>query len=198
MKRLFASTTLAIALVISPFATTSVLAHDSMQGSPRAEKAPYDVQFLDTMVMHHQEALDMSQMALDKAQNAKVKSLAQRIIDDQKEEINELKKMRKRVDADASKAVNRKLPGMMPMDMQKLESATGNNFDRMFLDMMLKHHKGAIEMSQAELEQGNNSEAKAKAKIILDKQTKEIAEMKQLREGLKGSQRFHYAPYGNP
>lgn len=185
MKRLFASTALAIALVIAPLATTSVLAHDSMQSSPDAQKAPYDVQFLDTMLKHHQEALDMSQMALGNAQSAEVKSLAQRIIDDQEKESNELKKMRKRVDADASEAVNMKLPGMMFMDMQKLESATGKNFDHMFLDMMVKHHKGAIEMAQAELKQGNNSEAKAKAQVIIDKQTKEIAQMKPIREGLK-------------
>lgn len=184
MKTLYAATVLAIGLVISPLATTSVLAHDSMQSSPDSEKAPYDAQFLDTMVKHHQEALDMSQMALDKAQSAEVKSLAQRIIDDQKKEIDELKTMRERVDTSAPEAINMKLPGMIPMNMKKLKSASGKNFDHMFLDMMLTHHKGALKMSRAELKQGNSFEAQSKAQTIIDKQTKEIAEMKQMRANL--------------
>ncbi len=78
------------------------------------------------------------------------------MIDDQEAEIRVLKSMREDVDADAPAAVNRKLPGMTMMDMGKLESASGEEFDRRFIDMTLTHHQGAVEMSKSELKSGKN------------------------------------------
>ncbi|WP_194725960.1 DUF305 domain-containing protein [Noviherbaspirillum malthae] len=71
------------------------MGHAGMQSSPGAEKAPFDLQFLDTMSAHHQMAIEMAQLAAGKAQHKEVKDLAKKIIDEQKKEIAQLSKWKK-------------------------------------------------------------------------------------------------------
>lgn len=74
--------------------------------------------------------------------------------------------------------------GMMSMeDMGQLETATGAQFDTMWLEMMIKHHDGAIAMARTELTEGADAEAKKLAQAIVDGQSKEIATMNSLLAG---------------
>ncbi len=73
------------------------------------------------------------------------------------------------------------MSGMMTeAQMQQLGQARGAAFDRMFLQMMIEHHKGAIEMARTELGSGQNPQAKQLAQTIIDAQQSEITEMQQL------------------
>jgi len=73
------------------------------------------------------------------------------------------------------------MPGMMSAeDMKNLEQAKGAQFDKMWLDMMIKHHQGAIDMAKTELSKGGNADAKALAQKIIDAQQGEITEMQGL------------------
>ena len=73
------------------------------------------------------------------------------------------------------------MPGMMsPEQMNHMSQARGAQFDRLFLDMMIQHHEGAIEMAQAELNDGENSEATQLAQKIITDQQAEISQMKAL------------------
>jgi uncharacterized protein (DUF305 family) len=75
---------------------------------------------------------------------------------------------------------------MSEQDMQALTNATGAEFDRLFLTQMIAHHTGAVEMAQAELSEGRNTDALAMAESIRDGQSDEIAEMEQLLAELGG------------
>ena len=186
MKKTFASLALIACLTASPLA----LAHENnaamSQSSPQAKEQPFDIQYLDTMVRHHEMGIKMMQMAVNKAQSQDVKAEAQKMMDDQKKEIPELKSMRNEVKADAPEAVNMDMPGMEPMDDSKLEQASGAEFDRMFLDMTIKHHQGAVKMSDAALEKAQNADVKNKAQTIHDKQKAEISKMEKMKEKLGG------------
>lgn len=153
----------------------------TMRSSPEAARASYDVQFLDTMAQHHRDGIEMFQMAADKAKSQQLRKKAQQMIDDQRKEIPELKSMRDDVQLDAPEAINMGMPGMKPMDMSKLEAASGKDFDRHFIDMTIEHHQGAIAMAKSELKSGKSQAVKDKAQQIIDKQGKEIAELKRLR-----------------
>jgi uncharacterized protein (DUF305 family) len=188
MKKLLTMTAIALTFTASPFLSTGAFAHEEnmemTQSSPNAAKAPFDVQFLDTMAQHHRDGIKMFQMAVDKAQSQELRDKAQMMIDEQKKEIPMLKSMRDEVKSDAPEAVNMKFPGMM-MDMKPLETANGKEFDHKFIDMTIKHHQSALEMSKAELKSGKNQMVKDKAQEIIDKQSKEIAELKQMRASMK-------------
>jgi uncharacterized protein (DUF305 family) len=170
---------IALALALITLCTLPAYARDA--------KAPYDVQFLDTMAEHHRGGIKMMQLAVDKAQSADVKQMAQKGIDDQTKEINDLKSMR---NSDAPEAINMNLPGMMPKEkmekeMAKLEAATGSDFDKHFLQSMIKHHSGAVKMSDDAMAKAKNADVKAKAKEMHDKQKTEISDMENMLKGMK-------------
>ena len=77
--------------------------------------------------------------------------------------------------------------GMMSeQDMQALTSATGAEFDRLFLTQMIAHHTGTVEMAQTEAADGSNPAALGMAESIRDSQSAEIAEMERLLAELGG------------
>ena len=64
--------------------------------------------------------------------------------------------------------------------MSQLMSAHGANFDGMFLQMMIQHHQGALEMAKTEQVEGVNPAARKLANQIEVAQTAEIAQMQQM------------------
>ena len=77
------------------------------------------------------------------------------------------------------------MPGMMTADQTaQLTAATGAAFDRLFLQLMINHHQGAVHMADTELSQGSNPNAQALAASIKTSQTQEIATMQQLLQTL--------------
>ena len=67
--------------------------------------------------------------------------------------------------------------------MTKLESLNGPEFDTLWLESMIGHHQGAIEMAKAEIANGENVDAKRMAQTIIDTQQAEIGQMKQMLGG---------------
>ena len=67
--------------------------------------------------------------------------------------------------------------------MTKLESLSGAEFDTLWLESMISHHQGAIEMAKAEIANGENVDAKRLAQTIIDTQQAEIGQMKQMLGG---------------
>lgn len=148
-----------------------------------------DVTFAQGMVPHHQQAVEMSRMAVDRAQSPEVKKLAEQIQAAQGPEIEKLNGWLKSWGAEASTG----MPGMdhgghggsgggmmSPEEMNELGQGSGAEFDQAFLSMMIKHHEGAIEMARTELSAGQYPEAKQMAQQIIDTQQAEIDTMKQL------------------
>lgn len=187
MKKTIASLAVVATLAVTPFSLA--LAHEvkslMMQSSPQAEQQPYDVQFLDTMVKHHQDGIKMFQMGADKAQNPELKAMAQKMVDDQKKEIPELKALREEVKPGAPEAVNMKLMNMAgmkmdDMDMSKLKDLSGMEFDHQFLHMTIMHHQCAVDMSDVALKQAQNSDVKKKAQMMHDMQKEEISRMEKM------------------
>ena len=158
--------------------------HSDMKSSPNAASQPYDLQFIDTMTHHHQGALDMAKMAVEKTQNAELKTFAQKIIKDQEKEIAQMKDWREKWFAGKPQAMNMEMPGMndsmkmmMGDGMKKMEAASGKEFDLMFLDMMTSHHEGAVVMSKEALTKAERPEIKTLANQIIKAQEEEIKRM---------------------
>ncbi len=182
MIKILTSVAVAACLSIAPL--SSVLAHEEgaamMQSSPQAELQPYDVQFLDTMAKHHEDGIKMFQMGANRAQNQELKTMAQKMVDDQKKEIPELKALREKVKPGAPEAVNMKLMKMDDMDISMLEKLSGTEFDREFLSMTIKHHQTAVDMSDVALKEAQNVDVKEKAQMMHDMQKEEISRMKKM------------------
>ncbi|MBC7797892.1 MAG: DUF305 domain-containing protein [Pyrinomonadaceae bacterium] len=158
--------------------------HDSMKSSPDAANAPFDLQFLDTMIPHHQSAVDMAKMVLTQSQNPELKKFAENIIADQNREVSQMKGWREQWFVGNPVAMNMEMPGMadsmktmMGDEMKKLETATGKTFDLLFLEMMIPHHNGAVVMSKDALNRAEHVEIKTLSTRIIKSQEAEIKQM---------------------
>ena len=161
-----------------------------------------DVVFAQGMIPHHQQAVEMSDMALTSASSAKVKDLASRIKAAQGPEIEQMKGwLSSWGEPVKAKSGGGGMAGMNhggsssgssdPMgmgmmtdaQMKELGAAQGAEFDRMFLTMMIGHHEGAVTMARAEIDKGKYPPAKQLAQAIVDAQQAEITEMQGLLRG---------------
>lgn len=137
-----------------------------------------DRAFATEMVDHHQMAIDMATVAQDRATRPQIKALANNIITAQKQEIAQLKA------ADQKLAANDVLAGdlglsdaMMGMNMDNSMLMTAKPFERMFIDMMVPHHQGAIRMARAELAKGQDPQLRKLAQGVIAAQSDEIEQM---------------------
>ena len=164
-------------------------------GSPAAgAHNQADVAFATGMIPHHRQAVTMAELALTKATNPTVKQLAGAIKAAQDPEIKTMSGwlqgwgqpvpaasgggMSPMGSATTDSSGMGGMSGMMTdAEMSQLSNASGVAFDRMWLQMMTKHHQGAVAMAQAELSSGSNQDAKQLAQSIIDDQTKEITTM---------------------
>jgi uncharacterized protein (DUF305 family) len=190
----------------------SISASASATATATATFNDADVAFAQMMIVHHQGAIQMADLAPSRAQNQDVLALAARIKAAQAPEIDQMTSwltawgaapsmmsgsttsgtggmdmggmdMGGTTSAAESSAMS--MPGMMSGDqMQQLESASGAAFDKMFLELMIVHHQGAIEMAETEIADGSNPEAVALAQKIKSDQTAEIAEIQALLQTL--------------
>jgi uncharacterized protein (DUF305 family) len=163
---------------------------------PATQRNAADVSFARGMVVHHAQAIEMSDIVLAKPDvDATVLTLARRIKAAQGPEISQLStwltSWGEKV-PDTSPGMDHSAHGGGAGDsgpgggmisakaMTALKNASGPTAGAMFLDMMIKHHEGAITMAREETARGSNSAAKALAQKIIADQEREIAEMRQL------------------
>jgi uncharacterized protein (DUF305 family) len=157
-------------------------------GQPAGYNAD-DVAFATNMIPHHQQAVDLSALVPDRSTNADVVGLAQQISAAQQPEINVMKvflvQWNENPDANSGHAGHgNTMQGMVDeTTMTKLKSLNGAEFDKLWLESMISHHQGAIEMAKAEVANGDNVDAKALAETIVTTQEAEIGQMKQMLGG---------------
>ncbi len=153
-----------------------------------------DVTFAQLMIPHHVQAMEMAKMSQGRARSRDVVELAADIEAAQGPEIDTLTgwleawgkevpsgEMGGMDHGDMGEGSGGAMPGMMGEDeMHDLKAASGADWDRMFLEMMIQHHEGAVEMAQTEVNQGENPDALALARKIISDQQAEITQMQEL------------------
>jgi uncharacterized protein (DUF305 family) len=151
-----------------------------------------DAEFVRMMIPHHEQAVAMAELAPDRAEDAFILDIATRIQEAQGPEIEQMTGWLEEWGEDlptegaaghdmgdtvTSAAGGEMADGMMDgADMAALEAARGAEFDRMFAEMMIEHHQGAIDMANDEIAAGQDPDAIALAEAIVDAQEGEIAE----------------------
>jgi uncharacterized protein (DUF305 family) len=142
-----------------------------------------DVEFAQMMIPHHRDAVAMAELAPDRAEHPFILDIAQRIQDAQDPEIEQmtgwLDEWGEEVPAEAEGGHD--MGGDMPEGgdgmMDELAAASGAAFDRLFAEMMIEHHQGAIDMANEEIANGQSSDAIALAEAIVEAQQAEITEL---------------------
>ncbi len=180
---------LALGLGLNACAATAPTPHSSHTASAPITSAPstsdedasfndQDVMFAQMMIPHHAQAVEMAEMVLAKdAVDPQVTELAGKIRDAQEPEIDLMTSWLESwgQSTDAPGHGGHGMNGMMSEeDMRALEGATGDEGARLFVDQMIAHHLGAVEMAEAEIEHGQNPDATELAQKIVKDQRAEI------------------------
>lgn len=142
-----------------------------------------DVRYVQDMIVHHRQALDMAALAPSHASSAKLKALAARIHDVQEPEIRVMTSWldRERLPRPDHHANHHDMPGMAtPEQMSALRAASGVTFDGLFLQMMVAHHEGAITMATRALTEGSHLTVEQWATDVIAEQTAEIRRMREM------------------
>lgn len=160
-----------------------------------------DVAFASDMIQHHAQALSMVDLTVDRTLDPEVQQLAEDIREAQGPEIETMtdwlqdwdeevpETMRDHSNAghdtegmgESMEGMDSDMPGMLSADeFDRLENAPDADFQTMWLEMMIEHHEGAVEMAQDEQEEGRYKPAVDLAEDVVETQTEEIEKMESL------------------
>lgn len=162
--------------------------HDMSTMSGSSTFNPADAMFVTMMIPHHLQAVEMADMVLSKSNiDPRVTGLAQQIKAAQTPEIETMKGWLSDWGMPWDDSMATGMAGMDGMDhgdgmmsasdMDALKAAEGVDASRLFLEQMIRHHQGAIDMANSVISSGSNPDAIALAKRIVEAQTAEIASM---------------------
>lgn len=171
-----------------------------MPAQPAGPHNQTDTTFAQQMTVHHQGAITMADLAATRAASPEVKTLAAQIKAAQAPEIKEMagwlaawapdtdmNGMPNKTAASTggmggmSSGTAAAMPGIMSdAQMSQLTAATGPAFDKLFLQMMIVHHQGALTMAKTETAQGKSPAALTLAKSITTSQTAQINQMQDM------------------
>ena len=156
-----------------------------------SSKDEIDARFIDMMVPHHQGAVEMAKIAMDRSERPEIQEMANAIISSQEEEISMMKGWKQEWYGSSDTPPMSAMPMMEamegmggmghPMNMQAevdaLRSAP-EPFDLAFIDAMIPHHQSAVDAAQMVLDTAAHSEIREMAQQVIDEQQKEIDQMK--------------------
>ena len=152
-----------------------------------SEQVDADVMFAQMMIPHHEQAIELADIALDPTVEAgdAVKELATAIKAAQDPEVEMMTGMLEAwgepTYLDEGMDHSSMMSGMVSADdMAELETLRGAEFDTAWLTAMIAHHEGAIEMANDVLEDGDDAPTAELAQTIIDGQAAEIERMKSL------------------
>ena len=153
--------------------------HDGHSSMASGDLSGDDIMFLQMMIPHHQQAIEMSDLALTKSSDSELLALAKDIRDEQGAEIVKMKAWLAGANAgmDPGHSMGDSMGGMLSdSELKALESATGKSFDLLWLKGMTGHHDGAIDMA-AMIEDADNGEIKSFGQAIVTSQSAQNKQM---------------------
>jgi uncharacterized protein (DUF305 family) len=181
VKKLAIGAALAASLMLTGCAADSAN-HDSMNHSDSTQKMTAEAMFVVMMVPHHEQALEMVALAEKNTTNSAILKLSEGIKNAQTAEVTQFKKY---IDDNGitSEPMAMESGLLTDEEMAALESATGSEFDALFLEGMIKHHQGAVDMATPLLESTDSQIAKWAQGIFVSQQS-EILVMQALQRKL--------------
>ena len=165
---------------------TAVFAHnpggkpDPMNASlEKLKGAEFEQSFLQQMIQHHRSGIEMAKLASDHTSRAELRQFAEKMISKQQAEIDKMTGWLKSwYNASQKEVANEAADKEMKMHMSLLSGKKDSDFDKAFLEMMPKHHHGAVEMAEQAEKKATHPELKELAATMAKDQQAEIKQLK--------------------
>lgn len=181
----------------TPGEPNSTLTGTSAVATPSSSHNDADVTFLQDMIVHHAQAVVMGDIVKGRLTDSKVRGIADRIRDEQKPEMRgmatTLRSWGEKVPVEATNPTlgsrsghsHHSMPGMATQaELDELSRAKGAEVDRLYLDLMIDHHEGALKMCTTLGDKGADERTGELGDEIHVTQSKQITQMKAMRQRL--------------
>lgn len=142
--------------------------------APSPATANFEVRFMTDMIDHHQMAIEMAQICVQKAVHEELRSMCQNIIATQSREIQQMQSWLQQWYGITYQPTMR--PGDQKM-LERLASLSGAEFEIAFMEMMIKHHEKAIKEARHCLDKAAHAELRELCEDIITTQSAEIAQL---------------------
>jgi uncharacterized protein (DUF305 family) len=179
----------------APGEASRVITSETAAGLKRPAPSAADVHFMQGMIAHHAQAIEMTELLKTRSRSPDMKKLAERI---EVSQADEIRMMREWLAGQGAAVPSEHahhapgaplMPGMLtPEEMGRLSGASGEAFDRLFLAYMIKHHEGALVMVRelfATRGAGQDADIYAFASDVDADQRMEIARMSSMLKELQ-------------
>lgn len=177
----------------APGEPTRAVGAGELATAERPTHSEADVRFMQGMIVHHAQALEMTSLLADRTSSEELRRLALRIEISQKDEIGLMERwLRARGEPvpDHSPPVAHRgrdlMPGMLtPDQMARLTRARDEAFDRLFLELMIQHHRGAITMVRNLLSRSGAAQEPETFQFAADVDADQLMEIRRMRRMLE-------------
>ncbi|BDI59574.1 DUF305 domain-containing protein [Qipengyuania nanhaisediminis] len=177
----------------APGQASRTLSADEATELAKASHTRADVQFMQAMIVHHQQAVEMAGLVDDRTNNEDIVAVAGRILASQEDEIAFMREWLEQrgeavaMEGHAGHAAHMTMSGMASAeDMTALAAAQGNDFDSRFLTLMIAHHRGAVDMVEHLLDQPGSAADPVLYRFVGDVENDQNAEIDRMDTVLAG------------
>lgn len=141
-----------------------------------------DVMFMNMMIVHHDQAIEMAQLSENRTDNENILELSENISGVQRAENEQMAEWLRELGYNRPRGGHR-MAGMASQEqMQELKNSEGKEFDELFAELMIRHHRGGINMAQSFSQRGSYPELIEMEKQMVEAQQNEIEMMKDWQE----------------
>lgn len=148
--------------------------------SPQSDNSDFnrpDLMFMNMMIIHHNQAIEMSEMAKNRTENSNILRLSENISEAQKEENRKMADWLKEAGHNPPARGHRMAGMASEQEMEELRQSEGQEFDLLFSELMIRHHEGGIQMARAEVQNGRSEKVTELAGLMVKVQQEEIDKM---------------------
>ena len=138
-----------------------------------------DVQLIDGLTPHHEQAIEMAELVAQKGEDPAIKAMASKMIADQQGEIQQMERIREDETGNARVPAGHK-DSQMEATIAEMRQLSGADLDRRFLEEMIPHHAGAIQMTHRAIPNLDRDDLRQLAENAKRMQAREIGEMQMM------------------
>jgi len=163
--------------ILSAFVMTLLLASAAFAGAPASDKAAarYEVTFLKSMIDHHAMAVEMAELCMTRAIHEELRSMCEQIAAAQTREIQQMQSW---LQDWYGITYEPQMTRQEMREMEQLSSLSGADFEVAFMEMMIRHHMGAIREASKCVESAEHEELRTLCENIITTQAAEIEQMR--------------------
>ncbi len=171
-----------LSIGLTNFSVNALAGQESVSSAESRDRRPFDVKFIDEMTTHHLDGIEMAKIAIEKSFHKELREMAKKMMTDQQRDIQKMSEWRERF-YPGIRSFDKKGVGM---NMGKLRSKSGVEFDLAFLDSMITHHPGAIYLGLEVTQRGQVRDIRDFGQNTANKQLNELDKMRSQREAWAG------------